>query len=364
MDPTLDRDGLAALLLVEDVFVSLTRGPIVAEPYETRIPTLELGSQRKLTFRLLTDEEAVVVSLSYLDVVGETRSIILKKGGRHRLPTINCAQFSQAGELKRKVRYHLSLERLSEEEGSFALGVVGLPASIDHAFMANGARINRISFDEFSSTDTLALELMIPGNLEPRFIDQSRSFYAIVSEPGEMSSTNELSSRFGDRPVPESQVQLLNANYVALELTPRGSGELEVLVANRYQELSAGSEFRLQMQFINRGTATVRNVEAAIELPYRWESGVEPKLIESIEPGQRIPIRVVAQPPAQAAAATYEMGVVARGQAGNNNIESRKKNITIRLQPETGVAVKLLLLGGVLLLVAVIGVATVRIARR
>ena len=299
VDPTLAEEDLPALLRVEDVFVSLTRGPIVAEPYEIRIAVLEPGEQRKLTFRLLRDEEAVVVSLSYLDIVGETRSVILKKGAQHGLPTINSTQFSQAGELKRKVRYDLLLERVSEDGSSFALEVVGLPIGIEHAFMAAGARVNRINFDGFSATDTLTLELAIPGNLDPGFIGRSRTFYALVSEPGEVSYVRELSSRFGDRPVPEAQVRALNANYVSLELTPRGAGELEVLVANRYQELPVGSDFQLQVQFVNRGTATVRNVAAAIDLPHRWESSVEPGLIEAIEPGQRVSMRVVAHPSAE-----------------------------------------------------------------
>jgi hypothetical protein len=82
VDPELQEEDMATLLRVEDVFVYLKNGPIVAEPYEVRIPVLELGDRQKLTFRLLRDEEAIVVSLSYLDVVGETRSIILRKGGQ------------------------------------------------------------------------------------------------------------------------------------------------------------------------------------------------------------------------------------------------------------------------------------------
>ncbi len=364
VDPQLQQEDIAALLRVEDVFVSLTHGPIVAEPYEVRIPVLELGDRQKLTFRLLRDENAVVVSLSYLDVVGETRSIILKKGGQLGLPMINSAQFSQAGELKRKVRYDLLLEHLAEDESNFALEVVGLAPGIDHAFMADGARVNRVSFDGFSSNDTLSLELAIPANLNPRFIGQPRTFFATISAPGEVGVVRDLNVRFGDRPVPEEEVLALNANYVSLELTPRGAGELEVLVANRYQEIGAGSDFHLQVQFANRGTATVHNVEAVIDLPYRWGSTVEPNLIESIEPGRRISILVSASPPDEVASATYEMGIMARGQVGNENVESRKKSITIRLQPSSGTATKLLLVGAVLTVIIVVGVAAVRITRR
>ena len=100
--------------------------------------------------------------------------------------------------------------------------------------MADGARVNRVSFDGFSSNGTLSLELAIPSNLEPRFIGQPRTFFATVSAPGAVGVVRDLNARFGDRPVPEEEVLALNANYVSLELTPRVSGELEVLVTNRY----------------------------------------------------------------------------------------------------------------------------------
>jgi len=364
IDPTLRQEDLAAFLRVEDVFVSLTRGPIVAEPYEVRNAALELGQRQKVTFRLLRDEVAVVVSLSYLDVVGETRSIILKKGGQLGLPVMNSGQFSQAGELRRTVRHDLVLDHLAEDESSFALKVIGLPPGIDHAVMAGGARVNRVSFDGFSSNATLSLELDIPASLDPRFIGLPRTFFATISTPGKVGYVRDLGIRFGERSIPEEDVRALNANYVSLQLTPRGAGELDFLVANRYQEIAAGSDFRLQVQFANRGTATVHNVETAIDLPYRWNSLVEPNLIESTEPAQRIPVLITAHPPEEVAAATHELGIVARGQVGNETIESRKKTITMSVQPASGWMAKLLLLAAVLTVIFIIGATAARMTRR
>ena len=55
---------------------------------------------------------------------------------------------------------------------------------------------------------------------------------------------------------------------------------------------------------------------------------------------------------------------MARGQVGNENIESRKKTITIRLRPASATATKVLLLGAVLLVVGLIGAVTLRITRQ
>jgi len=82
VDPSLTQQDLQALLRVENIFVSLRNGPVVGEPYESRIAALEVGARRILTYRLLRDEDDVSVVLSYLDIEEESTPVILRKGGR------------------------------------------------------------------------------------------------------------------------------------------------------------------------------------------------------------------------------------------------------------------------------------------
>ena len=364
VDPSLTEEDLRILLRVENIFVSLKNGPIVGEPYETRVPALDVGERRTLTFRLLRDEEAVAVVLSYLDIEEERIPVTLRKGGRENLPSINSAQFSQSGELQQDVRFDLILERLSDEERSFALAVLGLPRKIDFSFRNAGAKVTQVKFDENKSKDTLGLVLEIPEKLDRALVGLARTFFALVTEPREYARINALRARYGDDPVPEEEVRALRANYVKLELIPKGIGKLEVLVSNTYREIQTGEELQIRVEFLNRGSVAVQNIKAALDLPYQWQEEVTPTLIKRLEPDERAPLDIVARPPPDIAVGNYELGVEAQGQVGNENVESLEKNLTIHVGARSNIAGNVILIGILVLLVVGIGVASVRISRR
>lgn len=364
VDQTLTEEDLRVLLRVENIFVSVRNGPVVGEPYELRVPSLEVGEQRTLTCRLLRDEEAVSVVLSYLDVKDESIPIILRKGGLQELPSINSAQFSQTGELQQTVRFDLTVERLSDEERSFGLAVLGLPRKIQSSFAKGGAKVTQVKFDENRSRDTLALQLAIPEKLDRQFVGLTRTFFALVTEPREYGRINEIQARHGDDAVPEAEVQELNANYVKLELIPKGIGKLEVLVSNTYREIQVGEELRVRVEFLNRGSVAVQNIKAVLDLPYQWEEEVDPALIKRLEPDERTPVDIIARPPVDIAVGNYELGVEAQGQVGNENIESLEKNLTIHVGARSNIAGNAILIGILVLLVLGIGIASVRISRR
>ena len=364
VDTSLSEQEVQSLLTVENIYVSLRNGPIVAEPYEQHIPSLKVGERRTLTFRLLRDEDIVVVDMSYLDIKSDRRSVILQKGSGQDLPDINSAQFSQVGELEAEVRFDLVLERLSEEERSFALAVVGLPRRIDYSFVSGGAKVSQVKFDESKSVDKTSLRLRIPENLDPRFIDRTRTFFAMVSEPAEYGPINALRAKYVDEEVPEAEVKTLEVAYVKLELIPKGLAELEVVVSNRYQEIKIGDAMEIQVQFLNRGTAPVQNIKAILDLPYEWKSSAEPALIRILEPDDRVAVDIRATPPGDIAVGNYEVGIEAEGQMGNVNIESPQKNITVRVGASSRLAGNTILIGVLVVLVVGIGLASVRISRR
>ncbi len=363
VDAALTEEEVRILLKVENIFVSLRNGPIVGEPYEIRVPALAVGERRQLTYRLLSDKNAVIVGLSYLDIKDE-KPVILKKGSQQELPSINSAQFSQEGELNQKVHFGLTLQRLAEEERNFALAVVGLPQRINYAFVNRGAKVNQVKFDENISEVDLALELEIPEKLNGRFIGITRTFFALVIQPGEYARINALKARYGDAPLPEKEVKELKANYVKLELVPVGIGKLEVLISNRYQEIQAGEGLQIQVEFLNRGTAAVQNIKAELDLPYEWDSRVEPALVKLLQPGESTPVQIWARPPEHIAVGDYEVGLEAQGQVGTENIESLEKNITIRISARSNITGNAILIGVLVLLVLGIGVASIKISRK
>jgi hypothetical protein len=364
VDPSLTKQDLQALLRVENIFVSVRNGPVVGEPYESRIAALDVGASRTLTYRLLRDEDGVSIVLSYLDIDEKRIPVILRKGGEQTLPSINSAQFSQTGELQQTVRFDLTMERLSDEERSFGLAVVGLPRSIDHSFVDNGAKVNQVKFDENKSKGTLSLQLQIPEKLDREFVGRTRTFFALVTEPREYARIHALQAEFGDAAVPEERVEVLVANYVKLELIPKGIGKLEVLVSNTYREIQVGEELHIRVEFLNRGSVTVQNIKAALDLPYQWQEEVDPPLIKRLEPQERAPVNIIARAPVDIAVGNYELGIEAQGQVGNENVASLEKNLTIHVGASSNIAGNVILIGILVLLIVGIGVASIRISRR
>ena len=364
VDPSLAEAEVRSLLKVDNIFVSLKyNGPIIGEPYEKRIPSLIVGESESMTFRLLQDVSAVLVEIAYLDQLKKI-PIILKKGGQQDLPSINSSQFSQEGELNSEVTFGLTLERLSDEEQSFSLAVAGLPQRIDYAFNDSGAKVNQVKFDENHAKVRIGLILEIPEKLDRRFVGRTRTFFALVTQPTQYGSINTLKAKYGDEAIPEDEIKALENEYVKLQLIPKGVGKLEVLVANRYQEIQVGAELQIRVDFLNRGSVAVQNIKAKLDLPYEWESKVEPTIIKLLDPDERGPIQILARPPHDIAVGEYELGIEAHGQVGNENIESLEKNISIRIGARSNIAGNTILIGILVLLVLGIGVASIKISRR
>ena len=363
VDSTLTEEELRTLLKVENIFVSLERGPIVAKPYEARIDSLKVGEIRTLTYRLLQDNPSVNVVLQYLEKT-DVKSVILTKGSQQDLPTINSSQFSQEAELNDDIDFGLTLQRLSDDERSFALAVLGLPQRIEFSFIDQGAKVNQVKFDENTSEVRLNLNLEIPEKIDRRFIGATRTFYALVIHPSQYAQINALRARYDNDAIPEKEVKALKSNYVKLELTPKGVGELEVLVSNRYQEIKVGDQLQLRVEFLNRGTEAVQNIKAELDLPYEWESEVEPTLIRLLEPDERTPVDILAIPPDDIVFGDYELGIEAQGQVGTEDVQSLEKNITIRIGARSNIAGNTILIGILVLLVFGIGIASIKISRR
>ena len=184
--------------------------------FRSKLDALGVGQRRTLTFALLRDEESVSVDLSYLDI-SERRTVVLRKGGGQDLPQISSAQFSQSGELNQTIRFDLTLERLSDDERNFVLAVAGLPRRIDHAFVADGAKVSQVRFDETVSEIRLGLELEIPEKLERRFVGRSRPFYALVADPASYPAIRALVEASGDEPIPPEAIEGLGCAFARLE---------------------------------------------------------------------------------------------------------------------------------------------------
>ena len=361
----LSRSEIAALLRIQNIIVSLEEGAIVAEPYEIIIPSLKLGQKKTLTFKLLRDPQKVGVRMRFLDTEHLTQ-IVLKKEALHDVPTINSAQFSQEGDQGSRVRFDILLERLAEEERSFRLVVINLPHELKYAFVdpLTEARLTQVKFTEETPKQRLNLVITIPEKLRRDLIDRTIKFYVFVTEASEFKTINTLRKKYGDKPIELKDIVHIKGNKVALELIPRGVGELEVVISNRYQEIKMDQDVTIRVDIRNKGTLAVQNVKAVVDPPYEWQAEVTPSLVKEIRPGEKAPVDIKVLLPQDLSVGEYDVQVEAQGEVGNEKVESIEKSITIRVGARSHVLGNIALVGGLVVLVIGIAVVSIRISRR
>ena len=362
------EEQISALLSIQDIIVSIIKGgSIVGEPYEMIVPTLGLGEKKTLTFQLLQEVDDVVIDMTYLET-SSVVPLVLKKEALQDVPTINSAQFSQEGQLNSKINFDIMLERLAEEEKNFRLVVLNLPREFDFSFrdQSSGASLSQVKFTEETSKIQLNLEIGIPEKLSRKYVDSTIDFYVFVTEATEFKNINELrqKSERDDQPIPLEDIQTIKGNNVRLELIPRGIGELEVVISNRYQEIKTGENAAIRIDIHNTGTLAVQNVKAIVDLPYEWESEIKPVLIKEIVAGEKEPVNIVAVPPSDLGVGEYAIQIEAEGEVGNEKVESVEKEVTIRVGARANVLGNALLIGGLILLVLGMVIASIKISRR
>ncbi|MCC7261119.1 MAG: hypothetical protein IT369_01225 [Candidatus Latescibacteria bacterium] len=362
VNPAFSPEETRTLLRVENIYVSLLKGPIIGEPYERRVPSLEAGETRTLTFRLLQESADIVVSLRYLDTHDE-QPILFKQNPAHALPTIAAAPFSQVGELGREVLYDLTLERPPGGEQSFALALLGLPSQFPAGFLDQGAAVSQVRFADQATRTRLSLEVELPATLDAGRAGQTMPFFALVTVPSDYTRINALQARYAGRQVPEEELRRLKASYTRLELTPRGMGRLELLVDSHVLEVTPGLSATIEIELANRGSAAVRDIRPSLLAPPGWQSDLRPELIPVLEPGARQTLQLLAQPTAGQAAGDHEFAIGAQGQLEAERVEAPEEHLTIHLDTPTNWTNALWLLGALVALMAAAGVVSIRLAR-
>ena len=370
-------DEARNLLEVQNIRVSIQddQNTLIAEPYETIIPSLKLYDESQLTFRLLEDTEEAVVVLNMLsnqaeDPFGleaeEDHHIVLRKESLQDIPTINSVQFSQEGDLNSSVRYDLILERLAEDEKTFRLAVVNLPAQIDFKFLdqATNASLTQVKFSEESTRQQLELELEIPEKLSRDFVDQTIEFYVFITDQEGFKQIGDLNHKYGTKNKSIEAVNTVKGNKERFELVPRGQGELETIITNRYQEVKIGEEVSVRVELLNPGTLAVEGVHLALPPPLGWTYGATPDTIPKIEPADKEPVNITLYPPEDLGVSEYDVRIEAVGFVGNEKIEAQEKDITVRVEARADIVTNALIIGFVIALVIGVAYGSIKVSRR
>jgi hypothetical protein len=340
-------------------------GLIVAEPYDARIPSLKLMETQRLTFRLLRDLDEVGVAVRFLQR-SQTQTIVLKKESLQDIPTITSAQFSQEGELNTKVTYDLILERLAEDEKTFRLAILNLPAELDVTFIdpATGASLTQVKFNETLTKLQLNLQIAIPEKLSREFIDQTIEFVVLVTDADGFRALEELQRQHQETSIPLEAIQGLPGEKAMLELIPRGKGALEILITNRYEEIKVGDRAAIRLDLHNTGTLAVEDVRLDTRLPLEWGVTVSPDRIGEVPAGEKEPVNLKVVPQKGIGVGEYEVEVKAMGRVGPETVESTEQVITIRVGARARVVRNTVIIAGLIAVVLGLVVVTVKVSRR
>ncbi len=361
----LTPEQFKTLMTIHNIRVSLREQAIIAEPYEQTIALLEHGAQTNLTFQLLKDADNLVVDIRF----GQRNllpQVYLKKDSQEAFPSIDSAQFAQEGSLGGKVKFDLMLEKLAEKDESFRLVAVNLPKQFDFSMVdpKTSAKVMQVKFSSSVPKQQLDLEIAIPEKLEASFVDQTIVFYVMAVSTSELKTINDLREKYKEAPIDDADIKTIKGNKVRLELIPRGKGELEIISANRYQEIKVGEQPTIRVDLHNVGTLSVLNARVVVDAPYLWKEKIAPNLIPELKPGNKEPVLVTLTPPADIGVGEYDIRVKAEAEVGTEKIMALDKSISIRVGSKSNVIGNVILIGLLLALVGGSAVASIKISRR
>jgi hypothetical protein len=359
-------EQIRALLDIENIIVSIVgNSSSIGKPYEQIISILPYGKEQKLTFVLLTDVEEAGVKLKYLDQDVIER-IFLEKESLQEIPTLVVSQFSQEGQLGTDIRYDLDLEMLVTTDRNFSLLVTNVPAQMNCSFvdLSSGARLTSVRFTENVSKHNLTLRVSIPQKLDVAMIDKTIRFQAWVLTAKQAEALNNLKQQYAGQAIPADDLSAITAARVDLALIPKGTGRLEILINNLYEEIKPQQEVNIKADLHNDGTLTLFGIIPEISPPLGWTAEVSPKSVEKLSPGDKEPIQIRLEPGPEVGVGEYEAQIEARGQTGSEMIDALEKRLKIRISAETNITATLILVLGLVVLITGIVFMGVKLSRR
>lgn len=318
---------------------------IISDPYETPIARLDVNEPVVVDVGLLMEDVSeIVVAIDYGGRT-EHKQILLRKDSSGNPISFSALQTSLVADLGGDAIYNLVLERFSSGVETFRVAVEDAPAALAVELLdsATDARLRQVFFAQDVTTRRLSLKVTLPEKetLGVRPNEPLKLMVAAVAD--------------ADPSITES---------LELELVPRGVGKLEVEAINLYHEVPRGEPCRFELSIRNTGSLDVERVTLDDDVPYGWRTEVEPKTIDRLSPGDEEKLQLNVVPLSNAPFGEYEIRMRFAGMGDNRLIETETKSFRINLKASTNLAGRIILLGGLGLLVAGMIVFGVRLSRR
>lgn len=346
--------------VVNDVYVSLMDNDdaIIGLPYEVKVDELHYGSPAQIDFSLLVDTDVVSVNIIYGNGASRRLKVYLEKDASVNKAVIQSEQFSQEVELGGTTDYGMSIELFSGVSDTFKLEAVNLPAEINRYFLdsQSGNRLSQFQFMEGVNTRQIALRLFLPERPTQLVnMDEPIPFYAV-------SIPRERTEEIGDlrnRTMTLAELEALDVGYTAMELVPRGLGEILVRAPQLFHTVSAGETVQVSLEVVNEGTRRLDNVQVEVDSPFDWDDRVEPELVSTLDINQENTIDLFITPPADIIQGRYEVRVRTTSLSDDLPIRGEDKTITIQIAQEAnvyGTLILILLIVGLVLGIVVFGI--------
>jgi len=362
----LKRDLLEAALRIENLVISITKSSVnVGDPLELKVSKLDYGERYTGEFLLRVENiDDVTLSMEYL---GTKRSeqVYLRKESGEDIVRVICLQPALEGTLRNKIDFSMRLERLAEDERSFALIAIGLPLKIKYQFEYQNRTISQLKFSRRSqSYDPVTVECFVPEDIPEDELEIPIPFYAVVADSVGVKRVQDLVRDLGNELPTREQLARLKVGFEMLELIPKGFGEMQVRVANALVQITQGEDAEALLEIQNTGTVELLAVKVVTDAPPGWKITMEPEVIERVGIKDRQAMRVLVDLPDDMEVGQYEMRVWAECDHRGEQIKAIEKNIKIDVEARARLLFNSIL--AVALLLAVVGVAvfTIRVARR
>ena len=268
------------------------------------------------------------------------------------------------GQLGTDISFDLVLEMLVTTDNNFSLAVTNMLPQINCSFVEGGSRITSVRFSQEVSKHNLILRVSIPQKLDVSMIDKKIDFQAWIVTSAQSETINKLKRQYATDIIPADELDAIDAARVDLILIPKGTGRLEILINNLFEEIKPQQDVRIRADLHNDGTLTLFNIIPEISPPLGWEAQVEPKNIEQLLPNEKQQINIHLQPGTDVGVGEYEAQIEARGQSGSEVIDAIEKRLKVRISAQTNIIATLLLVGGLVLLIVGIVVFGVKLSRR
>jgi hypothetical protein len=351
--------------VVHDVYVSLMDNDdaIIGLPYEVKVDELHYGEPVELDFTLLVDSDVVSVNIIYGNGSSRRLKVFLQKDASVNKAVIRPEQFSQEIELGGTTDYGMSVELFSGVSDTFKLEAVNLPPEINRYFLdgISGNRLSQFQFTEGINNRQIALRLFLPERPTPLVnMDEPIPFYAV-------SIPRERSEEIGDlrnRTLTATELEALDIGYTALELVPRGIGEILVRAPQLFHTIEAGGTVQVELEVVNEGTRRLDNIEVEVDSPFSWIERVEPERISTLAINQEGRIEVFVTPPADIIPGRYEVRVSTTSLTDDLPIRGEDKTITIQIAQQANVYGTLIILALIIALVLGIVVFGIKLSKR